>query len=305
MERTAIVAYRSAAWALRHVPERPAVVALSVVFQAAYLAWPAKRRASNANFAHVLGVAQGDPRVRRLALAAYRTYARYLVELMRLPFGADPGYAARVDLEGIEAALERWASSGTGLILTVGHLGSNEAVAAGIADRGFPIGVVADDSSFPELFDLLKRQRETWGLTIIPWRNLRELFGVLRRHEILGLLVDWGYRPDGIPVRLFDAWTCLPSGPAVLAAKTGAPILPVTVVRVGDRFRVAAGEPIAVGSSAPADLQRATQAVAMALEAAIASAPAQWYSFKRIWPETPEESAALEQRAREMLDGRR
>ena len=43
---------------------------------------------------------------------------------------------------------------------------------------------------------------------------------------MLGLLVDWGYRSEGIPVRLFDAWTTLPAGPATLAAKTGAVVAP-------------------------------------------------------------------------------
>ncbi len=301
VERVAVRAYRLAAWVLGHLPEQVGVAILATAFQAAYVFWPGKRAASNANFAHVLGRPPNDPAVRRLALAAYRTYARYLAELMRLPAGPDPGYAERVDLEGIEPALERWRSAGTGVILTVGHLGSNEAVAAGIAHHGFPIGVVADDSSFPELFDHLRRQREAWGLSIIPWRNLRELFGFLRRKEILGLLVDWGYRDDGIPVRLFGAWTCLPAGPAVLAAKTGAPIIPIAVRRAGRRFRVEAGTPIEVPSSAPADLQRATQAVADALERAIAAAPEQWYSFRRMWPETEAEAARLARRAAEML----
>ncbi|HEY3523811.1 MAG TPA: lysophospholipid acyltransferase family protein [Candidatus Limnocylindrales bacterium] len=301
VERIAVTAYRLAAWTLRHVPETVGVAVLATAFQAAYVFWPQKRASSNANFAHVLGRPADDPAVRRLALAAYRTYARYLVELMRLPIGRDGGYADRVDLEGIEPVLERWRSSGRGLILTVGHLGSNEAVAAGIAHHGFPIGVVADDSAFPELFDLLRRQREAWGLSIIPWRNLRELFGFLRRNEILGLLVDWGYREDGIPVRLFGAWTCLPAGPAVLAAKTGTPIVPIAVRRDGRRFRVEAGAAIEVGSPAPAELQRATQSVADALERAIAAAPEQWYSFRTIWPATEAESEVLERRAVEML----
>jgi lauroyl/myristoyl acyltransferase len=301
VERAAVIAYRSAAWTLRHLPEAVGVAVLATALQAAYVFWPQKRASSNANFARVLGRPTDDPAVRRMALAAYRTYARYLVELMRLPVGPDAGYAERVDLEGIEPVLERWRSAGTGLILTVGHLGSNEAVAAGIAHHGFPIGVVADDSSFPELFELLRRQREAWGLSIIPWRNLRELFGFLRRNEILGLLVDWGYRDDGIPVRLFGAWTCLPAGPAVLAAKTRVPIIPIAVRRDGRRFRVEAGMAIEVVSSAPADLQRATQAVADALERAIAAAPEQWYSFRPIWPASEAEEAALERRAAEML----
>jgi phosphatidylinositol dimannoside acyltransferase len=300
VERAAVVAYRGAGWLLRHVPAGPAEAILARIFQASYLAWPAKRRWSNANFGHVLGRDPNDPAVRRLALGAYATYARYLVELMRLPPSPDETYAARVDLVGVDRTLEQWAVSGRGLILTAGHVGSNEAVAAGIAHRGIPIGVVADDTSFPELFELLRRQREAWGLKIIPWRNLRDLFGVLRRNEVLALLVDWGYRDDGIPVRLFDAWTCLPAGPAVLAAKTNAPIVPITVRRHGDRLVVNADDPIEVASSAPADIQRATQAIAASLERTIGAAPEQWYSFKPLWPESAAESEMLRRRAAEM-----
>ena len=185
------------------------------------------------------------------------------------------------------------------MILVVGHVGSNEAVAAAIAGHGLPISVVADDSAFPELFDLLRRQRERWGVTIIAWRNLRAIFGVLRRREILALLVDWGYRSDGIPVRLFDGWTALPAGPATLAAKTGSRILPVTIRRQpDDTFHVACQTPIDLASDEPAELQRATQAIADALAETIGAAPEQWYSFKPIWPATAEEAADLERRRR-------
>ena len=59
----------------------------------------------------------------------------------------------------------------------------------------------------------------------VEGRNLREVFSILKGGGMLGLLVDWGFKPDGIPVRLFDAPTMLPAGPAYLAAKTGASIL--------------------------------------------------------------------------------
>jgi lauroyl/myristoyl acyltransferase len=52
-----------------------------------------------------------------------------------------------------------------------------------------------------------------------------------------------------------------------------------------------------VTSSEPAELRRATQAMADALAATIAAAPEQWYSFKPIWPSTAEEQAALAERA--------
>ena len=198
------------------------------------------------------------------------------------------------------------ASPEGGLILTAAHVGNNDVIGAAIADLGLPLSVVADDSSFPELFELLKSQREQWHATLIPWRNLRAIFGVLRRREMLGLLVDWGYRSDGIPVQLFGAWTTLPAGPATLAAKTHSRILPIMTTRQpGGRLHVGWRDPITVASSDPAELQRATQAVADALADTIRPAPEQWYSFKPIWPETAEEAADLERRARAMQAGQR
>jgi KDO2-lipid IV(A) lauroyltransferase len=200
--------------------------------------------------------------------------------------------------------LWRETPGGGGLIYTVGHVGSNDVVAAGIARHGMPISVVADDSSFPELFEQLRRERESWGVTVIAWRNLREIFGVLRRREMLALLVDWGYRSDGIPVRLFDSWTTLPAGPATLAAKTGSRILPISIHRQPDgTFAVSWPEPIDVHSNDPAELQRATQAMADALADTIAAAPEQWYSFKPIWPSDAAEMADLERRAALMQAG--
>ena len=297
VERIAVVAYRAGEWLIGHLPRRAVEAVLGVVFRASYLLWPAKRRWANANFGHVLGRAPDDPAVRKVALAAYRNYARYMVELMRLPRMSDADVEGIVDIDRLEEMKAVWHAS-NGLILTVAHIGSNEAVGRGMAHHGLPINVVADDSSFPELFDHLRRQREQWSVRLIPWRNLREIFGVLRRREILALLMDWGYRPDGVPVRLFDAWTTLPAGPAFLAGKTGAAILPITIRRIdGGRLRVEDEAPIRVPSTSDRDVAVATQELARWLERAIGAAPDQWYSFKPIWPLSDAEQAELAARA--------
>jgi phosphatidylinositol dimannoside acyltransferase len=300
VERTSAVLYRGGSWTLGRLPARPAWTVIGWFTQASYLLWPTKRTWSNQNFGHVLGKSPNSPAVRRLALRAYATYARYLVELMRLPRLTQSEAAALVDGVGLDEIEVEWRAS-KGIILVVCHVGSNEVVAAGVAHRGWPISVVADDSTFPELFDILRRQRESWGVTVIPWRNLREVYGVLRRHELLALLVDWGYREDGIPVRFFDAWTTLPAGPAALAAKTGASILPITIRRQpNDHFLVKLDKTFTVPSNSPADLQRASQAIATALEASIGAAPEQWYSFRPMWPATEAEAEALAARAERM-----
>jgi KDO2-lipid IV(A) lauroyltransferase len=296
VERIGLVAYRAARGVVGRLPERLAWTLLGGVSELTYLLWPAKRRWSNVNFSHVLGLPPDHPEVRRLARRAYRTYARYLVELMRLPRMSLEDIAAHVEPKGLDYLLELWKESG-GLILVAAHVGNNEMVAGGVASHRLPLSVLADDTTFPEMFDLLKRERERWGVTIVPWRNLREVFGILKRGEMLGLLVDWGYRADGIPVRLFGTWTTLPAGPAVLAARSGATILPITAHRRPDgTFFVTHEDPIRVSSTAPEEIARATQEVANALEKIVAAAPEQWYSFKPLWPVNEDERSELERR---------
>ncbi len=73
--------------------------------------------------------------------------------------------------------------------------------------------------------------------------------------------------------------------------------------RPDGRYGIEVPARFTVPSSSPADLQRATQRIADALEATVRAAPEQWYSFKPLWPPDEAEAAALEQRAREMLGG--
>jgi KDO2-lipid IV(A) lauroyltransferase len=306
LERAVVSGYRAAAWVVAHVPPGLPRFLIARGAQASYLLWPSKRRYSNANFAHVLGLPPNHRQVRWAALAAYGEYARYVVEMMRLPHLPAEAAAALIPDTDIDVVEPVWKGAKGGLIFTLGHIGNPEAIAPAIAHRGWPTNVLADDSAFPELFNLFRRQRERWGVHVIPWRNLREIFGVLRRREMLGLLIDWGYREDGIPVRLFGSWTTLPAGPATLAAKTGSRIMPVAIRRRPDgrTFHVEPFEAFDVPSTSPADLLAATQRIADCLERAIAVVPEQWYSFKPMWPATAEEAAALERRAAEMAASR-
>src|SRR6476661_9245941 len=84
LEKAAVTGYAAAVWVVAHVPQRLARWVIGTASQAGYLLWPAKRTWSNQNFGRVAGLPPDDRRVRRLALAAYREYARYLVEVMRL-----------------------------------------------------------------------------------------------------------------------------------------------------------------------------------------------------------------------------
>jgi lauroyl/myristoyl acyltransferase len=308
-ERAVVLGYRALAALLGRVPLRVSLPIARLCFQAAYALWGSKRRVVLANAGHVLGRPAHDPEVRRLARRMFRTYARYILELMRLPSRPLEEAASLVVAEGergaesFAALVERLRGEGRGMIVAAVHIGSTETLVAAFIERGWPLYGLADDSAYPELYALLASQRRRYGIEVIAWRNLREIYRVLKRGGILALLVDWGYRPDGIPVRLFGEWTTLPAGPAVLAAKTGAPIVPVVNRRRADgRFEATYFEPIEVAADTPRDLAAATQRIADALEEMVRVAPEQWHTFKPMWPDTAEEASRLATRAAAQSD---
>ena len=106
--------YRATAWLLARPAgaRRPARSSASLRRRPT---WPGRRSGAGRtqNFGHVLGLPPDDPRVRRLALRAYREYGRYLVELMRLP-SLPPEEVGRLvgDLDDRDARSRRiWAAS--------------------------------------------------------------------------------------------------------------------------------------------------------------------------------------------------
>jgi phosphatidylinositol dimannoside acyltransferase len=299
-ERSAVRGYKAVAATVTRVTPRLTLPVGKAIFVGSYFAWPRKRRIILENASNVLGLPPRHKQVRHLARRIYSTYARFIIELMRLPSlpADEPARLMRGGGEYGEnsfiALFERLRAEGRGLIAVSAHIGSIDVMAGAMAIRGLPVYGLADDSAYPELFEELNAQRRRWGITVIPWRNLRSVFRALREPGILGLVVDWGYRADGIPVRLFGQWTTLPAGPALLAARTGAAIVPVVCRRQEDGTYLARHyEVIEVADTEPATMQRATQELASAVEDMIAVAPDQWYSFKPIWPETESEREAL------------
>jgi phosphatidylinositol dimannoside acyltransferase len=307
-ERFVVLLYRAASAALARIPLRVSEPPARWLFVAGYYLWPARRRIILANASHVLGLPVGHPDVAGLARAIYATYSRFALELMRLPsLPADEPrrllQAEGAHHERLVALWRRCQAEDRAIIAVSGHIGSIEVFAGAYAQLGIHVYGLADDSAFPELFELLTRSRARWGVTIIPWRRLRDIYRVLRRPCTLGMVVDWGYRPDDLPVRLFGAWTTLPVGPAMLAARTRALIVPVVARRQADgSYRPRMYDPIEVADASPTELARATQAIADALEDMVSAGPEQWYTFKPMWPASQDEATALASRAAEMRE---
>jgi phosphatidylinositol dimannoside acyltransferase len=240
------------------------------------------------NLARAMGLPADHPKVDHAARRSFRNYARYLADMMRLAEETPDEIGGYVHLENIEILWEARADE-KGVLLCTVHVGGMDVIAPALKMHGQALHVIADDTTYGRLYDHLKAVRARHGLTLIGWRNLRGLFRALRAGENLVLFCDGGYRPGDVPVEFLGEPTTFPVGPATLSARSGAPILPVACYRTSaDRFTARGLPLIRATSEEPAEIFRATQALADELGTVVAADPGQWYMFRPIWPQTPE-----------------
>jgi KDO2-lipid IV(A) lauroyltransferase len=225
----------------------------------------------------------------RAVQQAFASYARYWVESFRLADLTPAQLDAAMATEGLDV-LEAAMAQGKGVILVTPHLGGWDFGGAWFASKGYKAMVVVEPLEPPELFEWFADMRRGLGLEIVP---LGPSAGttVLRRIKeggIVALLCDRDLPGTGVPVTFFGEQTTLPSGPATLALRTGAPLLPVAVYFEGRRgHRGVVRPPIPVertGAPFRDDVARIMQAVAAEFETLITRAPEQWHLFQPNWP---------------------
>jgi KDO2-lipid IV(A) lauroyltransferase len=154
--------------------------------------------------------------------------------------------------------------------------------------------VVVEDIQPPELFEWFTELRRKLGMRVVPLGPSagREVLAALKRNDIVCLLCDRDIQRTGVEVEFFGERTTLPAGPATLALRTGAPILP-TAVYFTDRTDGHLGivrPPVPVVRSEAglrADVEVGTRLLAGELEHLIRRAPHQWHLFQPNWPSDP------------------
>ncbi len=284
--------YRAAERVINAMPRALAMPAAAAVGNVAYDLAEDKQRLIHANLARPMRLDPDDRRVKRAGRRAFRNYAKYLVDMMRI--GDITATEARdlVSIENLEVLAVARAEE-KGVVVCTVHVGGMDLIGPAVKASGESIHVVADDTTYGRLYDHLAAVRARQGIFLIGWRNLRGLFRALRDRKTLVLFCDGGYRRGDVPVEFCGEPTTFPIGPATLAAKSGAPMLPVACRRLPDDRFSARGLPlIHCASTEPREIQRATQAVADALAEVIVEDPGQWYMFRPVWPESEADRAA-------------
>ncbi|MFN0090391.1 MAG: phosphatidylinositol mannoside acyltransferase [Acidimicrobiales bacterium] len=303
----ALAACRTGAALAQALPKRAAEAAFELTGAALALAPDERRFVVERMLRRVLGPGVSPRRLRTLTVAAYASYGRYWAESFRLPGLSDAELDDGLDYEGYEHILAA-RRAGRGVIVAAPHLGAWERAAFWLTRiAGVPVTAVVEPLQPPELFDWFCSYRRRLGMEIVPLGPEAggALLRALRDNRVVCLLCDRDLTGDGVEVEFFGERTSVPAGPATLALRTGAAVLPTAVYFEGPRCCARVGAPLPIVRSdrrLRADVVDASQAVTAALEGLIRRAPHQWHVMQPIWPS---DRAALEERRKQRAQGRR
>jgi lauroyl/myristoyl acyltransferase len=248
-------------------------------------------RRLRANLARVVPDA-GPAELDALVRAGMRSYARYWCEMFRLRAGDGPRVRAYMDrhMTGTSPFFEALAA-GRGVVFAVPHSGNWDAAGLWVTEtlRGMgrePAFTTVVQRLRPEsLYRRFVEFREALGFEVVAAEDgsagYRALTRRLRAGGVVCLVADRDVTAAGVDVSFFGERASFPTGPARLAALTGALLMPAYPHFTPDGWTAPIADPVPVADRA--SVPKATQAVADAFAGLIASAPADWHALQPIW----------------------
>lgn len=252
-----------------------------------YLA-ASERKKTITHLTMVFGNRYSDTRIEQMAKDVFLNLARNMVDAIRIQKYDEQSIDSLVIANGLEK-IDRALENGRGLLLLTGHSGNWELLGAYLAFKGYPLHVVGAPIYDPRLDELIIRNRQHSGARYIARGTSasKKILQALRRNEILGLLIDQDSKKfEGVFVDFMgrDAYT--PMGPVLLAMKTNAVLMPITIhIRTDYRHVIEVGDEIEleVTGNKNRDLFVNTQRCSKAVEGFIFQQPTQWVWMHDRW----------------------
>lgn len=251
------------------------------------------QRVAIENLRIAFGKEKNELELKAIARRSYQHLGQSLAELARALTSPPDKIMGAVSIEGQDHFLEAH-KKGRGVLYLTAHLGNWEWMALVQSLKGYPMNVVARPLDNPLLEGLLSRLRTRWGNRVVKKGGaLREVLKLLKEGETIGFLLDQNVAPDqGVFVNFFGRPACAHKTLALLALKTGAPVLPAFTFRQGgNRHRIIIEPPVMLEETG--DLQRDvvanTQKFTSVIESYVRQHPDQWLWVHRRWKTQPKD----------------
>jgi len=259
-----------------------------IIADVCYVFFFGKRRALKAAMARVLDT-DDEKAISLAARSSFRNFGKYVIDFIHFLDSTPEEVRRRIvfdeELDRINAIM----AEKKGVMFITLHYGNWDMGAAGLSAYGFPVNVVAETFPYPAMNALIQGSRRHLGMKVTPMERVGpSIIRALRRGEILALLIDVPEPGGTVRVNFFGSPTDVPVGPARLALRSGACVMPAIVQRVKGKeetIRPVIDFDLTFEKSGDEeeDVRRLTQAIMSSMERLIRTDPNQWFIFHDMW----------------------
>jgi Kdo2-lipid IVA lauroyltransferase/acyltransferase len=237
-----------------------------------------------------------DDEIESVMRACWRHFGRITFDALAFPRLDQRSLGTILKVEGLDNARAALAQ-GKGALVFSAHYGHWEAGAYAMGLLGVPFAVIARPLDNPLLDRRLIQLRSGTGNAVIPKRRaVRETMRALGRGSGVAILIDQDAGTDGVFVPYFGRLASTTPTLALLALRTGAPIVPVHARVESDgtiTVRIEPAVEVRPSDDREADVLRVTAECTAIVEHWTRSHPEQWLWMHRRWKtRPPAESAA-------------
>ncbi len=233
---------------------------------------------------------KNETEIRNIALAVFRNMGKLFYEICWFTCMDDEellGYVKISGMSHIQAAYEK----GKGVLVLTAHFGNWELMPVLGALVKYPCSYVYRPLDAAALEKFLARTRTRYGGTKIPKkRSFRRILKFLDQKGLVFLLMDQNVgRKEGVFTPFFNRPACTNKGLALLALKTGAPVVPIFLLREENGFKglILPEVPMVNTGDKEYDIEANTGAYNRVIESVVRKYPEQWFWVHRRWKTRP------------------
>jgi Kdo2-lipid IVA lauroyltransferase/acyltransferase len=279
---------------IRLLPRRTVFAVSDGLARLGYYLFHGFRRRSITNLGLALADRFDSAATSSIARRSLRNFFRACIEIGIALESSEKDVCRDIEIAGKEN-LDSAVARGKGVIVLSAHLGNFFLLGTRLAVEGYPVYVLVNQprtGQFAKLMDEYRSQVKQRTIHARPRRDaLRELSQVLRRNELAVIIADEYRRSSGIQVPLFGGKVLARRGPATLASRTGAAIVPAYMVRQPDdtlRLIIEPALELVRSGKAKADILENTLRITQWFERTICNHPDQWNWMNIRWWEAPD-----------------
>ncbi len=274
----------------RFLPFRLSVKVGALFGAVYYLLDRRHRKVALDNLRFAFGAEKPEREIKTIAYGSFKNLGKTVAEFVAVQKWPQSKIDGWVRIDGFEHYLAA-RDQGKGVLLYTAHFGNWELIPLAFAYRGFPLHVIVRPLDNPYLNQLVKERRERGGTCVLnKAAAAAEMMRLLKANATIGILMDQNTREeDAVFVNYFGRPAATHKGMAILSLRTGAPLLPVFMIREGGGHRMVIEKswPAVKGGSLKQDIIQTTALFTRNIESYVRRYPDHWLWVHRRWKTEP------------------